>query len=94
MDTCVPLSRYQAQIIDLKCIVPKGHLVRLVDKTIDSIILKYDFLSNFKNKGYAQDRKGYNPVFLFKILVYGYMYKISSSRSLEEQCRKEFYLNG
>lgn len=92
MNTRIPLSRYQAQIIDLDFIVPKDHLIRLADTTIDLILQKFGFLNEFKNKGYFQDRKGYNPVFLFKILVYGYMYKTSSSRVLAEQCCKDLYL--
>ena len=92
MNVRVQISRHQSQFIDLEYVVPKDHIIRLADTTIDLIIQKYGFLSEVKNKCYIQNRKSYNPVLLFKVLVYGYIYKTPSSRALEEQCRKDFYL--
>lgn len=67
-------------------LIPKGHPVRLVGSVIDEIDL--DILSKeYKGGGTSS----YHPRMLLKVLVYGYLSNIYSSRKLESACKENIH---
>lgn len=67
-------------------LVPKGHIVRVVDDVINRINLE-----PLKSAYYLTGSAGYHPQMLLKVLVFGYMSNIYSSRKLEAACRESIY---
>jgi transposase len=67
--------------------VPEGHPVRIVNEVIDKIDLKV-LTDQYKGGGTSS----YHPKMLLKILVYGYLSNIYSSRKLEAAVRESVYL--
>jgi transposase len=67
--------------------VPEGHPVRLVNEVIDKIDLT-TLTDQYKGGGTSS----YHPKLLLKILVYGYLSNIYSSRKLEAAVRESVYL--
>lgn len=68
-------------------IVPENHMVRVVDSTIKELNVMQFFEKNQKGGGTSR----YNPEMLTKILVYGYMTGITSSRKLGKAVRENIY---
>jgi len=64
-------------------LVSKGHPVRIVNDTINPINIQ-GLLNAYKIK----DNPSYHPQMLLKVLVYGYISNIYSSRKLEVACRE------
>lgn len=64
-------------------LIPKQHKVRLLNDAIDGMDLD-KVLSTYKGGGTSS----YHPKMLLKILVYGYIEKIYSSRMLEKACHE------
>lgn len=63
--------------------------VRLIDAFIDSLALeKLGFRTDFPENG----RPAYPPAVLLKLLVYGYLNRIRSSRCLEKECHRNLEL--
>ena len=60
--------------------IPSDHPVRFIDSVIDEMDIS-DILSTYKGGGTSS----YHPRILIKILVYGYLDRIYSSRRLEQQ---------
>lgn len=65
-------------------LVPNPHLVRVVSKTIDELNLE-PLLRKYTKGGGASR---YHPIMLLKVLVYGYMSGVYSSRHLSRACRE------
>lgn len=61
--------------------IPENHRVRLINQTIDGMDVEY-LLSSYKGGGAS----AYHPRVLLKILVYGYVEKLYSSRAIEKAC--------
>src|SRR5882757_5365984 len=71
----------------LNDLIAEGHPVRIVNEVIDKIDL--DVLSEqYKGGGTSS----YHPKMLLKILVYGYLLNIYSSRKLEAATQESIYL--
>jgi transposase len=70
----------------LEELVPKGHPVRIVNDVINNISLE-PLLKAYHIKGGSN----YHPQMLLKILVYGYVTNIYSSRKLEAACKESVY---
>lgn len=67
-------------------LIPQRHPVRLVGSVIDEIDL--DILSKqYKGGGTSS----YHPRMLLKVLVYGYLSNIYSSRKLEAACKENIH---
>jgi transposase len=64
-------------------LIPEGHLVRLVSRVIDG--LELEVLLNAYAGGGASN---YHPKMLLKVLVYGYIDRLYSSRRLEKATRE------
>lgn len=67
-------------------LVPKGHIVRVVNDVINRINLE-PLNAAYHLAGSA----GYHPQMLLKVLVFGYMSNIYSSRKLEAACKESIY---
>lgn len=67
-------------------LVPKGHIVRVVDDVINRINLE-----PLNAAYYLTGSAGYHPQMLLKVLVFGYMSNIYSSRKLEAACKESIY---
>lgn len=68
-------------------LVPREHMVRVVDSTIKELNVMQFFEKRQKGGGTSR----YNPEMLTKILVYGYMTGINSSRKLGKAVRENIY---
>jgi len=64
----------------IESMIPDDHPVRFIDSVIDGMDIS-DILSTYKGGGTSS----YHPRILIKILVYGYLDRIYSSRRLEQQ---------
>lgn len=63
----------------LEDLIPKNHVVRLVNDVIDKINLE-SILAKYEGGGASS----YHPKMLLKVLIYGYMNNIYSTRKLED----------
>jgi len=70
----------------LEELIPKGHPVRIVNDVINRI----DLESLFKAY-HITGSSSYHPQMLLKVLIYGYVTNIYSSRKLEGACRESIY---
>ncbi|HEY0668823.1 MAG TPA: IS1182 family transposase [Sphingobacteriaceae bacterium] len=81
---------YQDQLLmlppKLEDLIPKQHPVRIVNDVINKINLE-PLLKAYHIKGGSN----YHPQMLLKVLVYGYVTNIYSSRKLEAVCRESIY---
>jgi transposase len=69
----------------LEEIVSPDNEVRLIEAFIDSLPLEeLGFRTDFPDNG----RPAYHPAVLLKLLVYGYLNRIRSSRCLEKECHR------
>ncbi|XRP90269.1 transposase [Desulfitobacterium sp. Sab5] len=69
--------------MDLECLIPPNHMVRIVNSAIDQMDLKL-LLAKYPGGG----RSSYHPVMMTKLLIYAYTDKIFSSRRIEKAARE------
>jgi len=69
--------------IDLSTLIPENHMVRVIDKAIDSMNTK-PLVETYKGGGTS----AYHPVMMLKVLVYAYADKIFSSRNIAKATRE------
>jgi len=67
--------------------IEENHPVRIVNKVIEKINIK-PLLKLYKGGGTSS----YNPKMLLKVLVYGYIRNIYSSRKMEEMTRENIHM--
>jgi transposase len=83
-------SYYQDQLMafppSLDELVPKTHTVRVVSDIINKINLDV-LIDSYESKG----RASYHPAMLLKVVVYGYINNIYSSRKLESACKENVH---
>jgi transposase len=70
----------------LEDLVPKNHTVRVVNDIINQINLDV-LINEYECKG----RASYHPCMLLKVIVYGYINNIYSSRKLESACKENVH---
>lgn len=70
----------------LEELVPAGHPVRIVNEVINKINIE-PLISAYRSKGTSS----YHPQMLLKVLVYGYVSNVYSSRKLEGACKESVY---
>ncbi len=70
----------------LKEMVPANHPVRVVDRVINQIDI-LSLISTYKGGGSS----GYHPWMLLKVLFYGYLRNIYSSRQMEDSLKENIY---
>ena len=69
--------------MDLECLIPPNHMVRVINSTIDQMKLE-PLLAQYPGGG----RSSYHPVMMTKLLVYAYADRIFSSRRIEKAARE------
>ena len=67
-------------------LVPKNHMVRVVDAVIDRLDIS-DILSTYRGGG----NSAFNPKMMLKVLVFAYLSNVYSSRRIEELLRRDIY---
>lgn len=83
-------SYHQDQLMafppSLEELVPKNHTVRVVNDIINQINLDV-LINEYECKG----RASYHPCMLLKVIIYGYINNIYSSRKLEAACKENVH---
>ena len=69
--------------IDLDALIPEKHMVRVVDRAIESMNTQPLF-DRYPGGGTS----AYNPVMMLKVIVYAYTDKIYSSRKIAKATRE------
>jgi transposase len=69
---------------DLGCLLPADHRVRFFNEIVEHE-LDLSCIVGFRKPG-VHGRPGYDPVMLLKIVLYGYMEGLNSSREIEQAC--------
>jgi len=80
-----PYNQHQLTLfpIDLDTLIPENHMVRIVDRAIESMGTKPLF-DRYPGGGTS----AYNPVMMLKVVVYAYADKIYSSRKIAKATRE------
>jgi transposase len=88
MHYVIPENRQQITFIQsLDDLVPLDHFVRLIDALVDAIVSAS--MDQFAYKGQKNSgRRAYNPITMLKLLLYGYLNSIKTSRTLERECHR------
>ena len=83
-----PYNQHQIMMLppSLEELIADKHAVRVVNDVIDRINVE-PLLSAYHTKGTSS----YHPVMLLKVLVYGYLSNIYSSRKLEAACKENIH---
>lgn len=83
-----PYHQQQLMLLppSLEDLVPQGHVVRVVNDVINKINLE-----PLNAAYYLTGPASYHPQMLLKVLVFGYMSNIYSSRKLEAACKESIY---
>ncbi|MDQ6481211.1 transposase, partial [Dyadobacter sp. LHD-138] len=86
--TFKPYNQQQIMLLppSLEELVPKSHPVRVVNEVINKVNLG-PLNSAYKTTGASS----YHPQMLLKVLVYGYVSNVYSSRKLEAACKESIY---
>lgn len=87
----IPFKSYspkQAMLLppSLDEMVPANHPVRVVDRVVDQIDI-HPLIRTYKGGGSS----GYHPRMLLKVLIYGYLRNIYSSRQMEDSLKEYIY---
>jgi transposase len=78
-------NRSQTEFFCLEEVVDANNEVRLIDAFIDSLNLaEFGFKTQFIENG----RPAYHPSCLLKLFIYGYLNRTRSSRTLENECKR------
>jgi len=86
------IDRQETILFCLDDFVPQNHNVRLIDKIVNNVIEEGNLFNDYQTGKIDTGRRAYNPSDLLKLLIYGYIYRLSSSRRLEEECLKNLHL--
>ena len=83
-----PYNQHQIMMLppSLEELIPESHTVRVVNEVINRINVD-PLLSAYQTKGTSS----YHPLMLLKVLVYGYVSNIYSSRKLEAACKENIH---
>jgi len=80
-----PYHQHQLTLLpmDIGSLIPENHMVRVVDRAIESMDVK-PLLDRYPGGGTS----AYNPVMMLKVIVYAYADKIYSSRKIAKATRE------
>jgi transposase len=70
---------------DPGCLLPSNHRVRVFNKVVEQDLDLWQIVRHVRQPG-QHGRPAYDPVMLLKIVLYGYMVGLNSSRELEQAC--------
>ena len=75
-------DRNQVEMISIDMLVPKDHLLRIIDENVD-----FSFIIEMTRPYYhgVLGRPPIHPIRLFKMMLIGYLYGIRSERQLEQE---------
>ena len=78
-------NREQLQFVSMDDLVPKDHMLRLIDKAID-----WSFIYDLVKEKYSPDfgRPSIDPVILIKIVLIQYLYGLRSMRQTMEDAEE------
>lgn len=84
-----PYDQSQIELIPRTAdeLIPHDHMVRVVDRVIDSLDVEPLMRQYMKGGG----RSRFSPMMLLKVLVYGYMTGVCSSRRVAKALRENIY---
>ena len=87
--TFKPYDQSQIELIPPSAdeLIPQDHLVRIVSATLDQLNLEA-LLVRYESGGGASR---YSPLMLLKVLVYGYLNNVCSSRMLAKNVRENIF---
>ncbi len=73
------LEQQEFELISIESLVPAGHLLRKVDRSVD-----FSFIRDWVKHLYCEDngRPALDPVVLFKLLLLGHLYRVRSEHQL------------
>ena len=71
--------------LNIEILIPKDDSVRLLSQVMEEL----DYKELFKAYSHKGRKSAVSPKILFKILVYGYMNNIYTSRALERACQRD-----
>ena len=82
----IEYNQHQVMLLppSIEEIIPERHIVRTVNKVIETMDIKA-LIKTYKGGG----RSSYDPGMLLKVLVYGYVMKIYSSRRIAKALRED-----
>lgn len=88
MHYVIPENRQQITFMQsLDDLVPLDHFVRLIDALVEAVVSANP--EQFAYKGLKNSgRRAYSPITMLKLLLYGYLNSIKSSRKLERECHR------
>src|SRR6266850_3358578 len=78
-------GRHQQSFLSLDDLINKAHVVRLIDEICEEFCAQLEPENVFEKGNKDTGRMPYHPADILKILVYGYLNGISSSRKLERE---------
>jgi transposase len=88
MSIIKPVSRDQLMLpSSIEDYVSTDHMVRFIDAFVDKVLDAYPELLSSKGKS-VEGRPCYSPHCMSKLLIYGYLNSISSSRKLEKESKR------
>jgi transposase len=83
-----PISREQLMLpSSIEDYVSRDHIVRFIDAFVDKVVDAHPELLSQKGKS-GEGRPSYSPNCLCKLLIYGYLNSVSSSRKLENETKR------
>ena len=87
MSRIMPANTNQLFLVpsDPGCWLPANHPVRFFNQMVEEELDVSQFIGNPVNSG-KHGRPSYDPVMLLKIVLYGYMVGLNSSREVERAC--------
>ena len=85
-------ARGQAALFpaSLEELIPQDHFCRVVDEFVNRLDMQR--LGFVRAEAAGTGRPGYDPRYLLKLYLYGYLQQIRSSRRLENECRRNLEL--
>lgn len=72
----------QLELVDIELLVPKNHLLRLINENIDLSFIREKVRPFYSE---TKGRPSLDPIVLFKMMLIGYLYGIRSERQLEQE---------
>jgi transposase len=73
--------------LNVEILIPENDSVRLLSKIMDQL----DYSTLYKAYSRKGRKSAVSPRNLFKVIVYGYMNNLYTSRSIEQACRRDIH---
>jgi transposase len=82
----IPYQQHQLTLLppSLEELIPEKHIVRVVNRTIDSLDLT-KLYERYEGGG----RSSFHPAMMLKVVIYAYTQKIYTCRLIAKECREK-----